>query len=186
VRQFIRAKLSLCLALALAACSGDPTLTRYKSAEWVIEGKVDRVSDRPSYQASLLTRSRSYKAEPLQLELADLQLLCFDNAPVVYFKFLTKVGSNRNSRLSYRFDQNPGHNVTVRVLRDSKTIVIENQDDVVRFVDQMRAASNLIVQVFSLTEFLSTADFKVEGAQKVVDAVYAGCPPQPAQKPRVS
>ncbi|WP_147413703.1 hypothetical protein [Pseudorhodoplanes sinuspersici] len=177
---------SLYLISALGACSGDPTLTRYKSGEWIIEGKIDRVSDKPSYQASVLTRSRSYKAEPFQLELADLQLLCFDNAPVVYFKFLTKVGSNRNSRLSYRFDQNPGHNVNVRILRDSKTIVIEDQDEVVRFVDEMRTASNLIVQVFSLTEFLSTADFKVEGAQKAIDAVYAGCPPRPVQRPKVS
>jgi hypothetical protein len=186
VRQFIGASLSLCFASALAACSGDPTLNRYKSGEWVIEGKIDRVSDKPNYAASLLTRSRSYKAEPLQLELADLQLLCFDNAPVVSFKFLTRVGSNRNSRLSYRFDQNPGHDVKVRILRNEQTIVIENQDDVVRFVDQMRTANTLIVQVFSLTEFLSTADFKVEGAQKVIDAVYAGCPPRAEPRPRVS
>lgn len=120
------------------------------------------------------------------MQLADMKLMCFDNTPVVYFKFTDKVGSNRNSRLSYRFDRNPGHNVTVRVLRDSKTIVIENQDDVARFIDEMRTASDLIVQVFSLTEFLSTADFKVEGAQKAIDAVYAGCPLPPAQKPRVS
>jgi hypothetical protein len=175
----------LCLASALGAC-GDPTLTRYKSGEWLIEGKIDRVSDRPSYQASVLARSRSYKAEPFQFEMADLQLLCFANAPVVYFKFLTPVGSNRNSRLSYRFDQNPGQDVRVRILRDEKIIVIENQDDVVRFVDQLRTASNLIVQIFSLTEFLSTADFKVEGAQTAIDAAYAGCPLPPAQKPRVS
>ena len=173
------------LALTLAAC-GDPTLTRYKSGEWAIEGKIDRVSDRPSYQASLLARARSYKAEPFQLEMADLQLLCFANAPVVYFKFLTPVGSNRNSRLSYRFDQNPGHDVRMRILKDEKTIVIEKQDDVVRFVDQLRTASNLIVQIFSLTEFLSTVDFKVEGAQKAIDDVYAGCPLPPVQKPRVS
>lgn len=186
VRQYFVTGLSLCLFLALAGCSGDPTLNRYKSGEWVIEGKIDRVSDKPRFQAGVLTRSRSDKAELLQLEFADLQLLCFDNAPVVYFKFLTPVGSNRNSRLSYRFDGNPGHDVKVRVLRNEKTIVIENQDDVVRFVDQMRTASMLIVQVFSLTEFLSTADFKVEGAEKAIDAVYAGCPPRLSSKPRVS
>ena len=186
MRQFIGAKLSVCLALALAACSGDPTLKRFKAGAWEIEGKVDRVSDKPNYVASILTRSRNYGAEPLALELANLQLLCFDNAPVVYFKFTEKVGSNRNSRLTYRFDQNPGHSVTVRILRDSKTIVIENHDDVARFVDEMRTASNLIVQVFSLTQFLSTADFKVEGAQKAIDAVYAGCPLPPVHKPRVS
>jgi hypothetical protein len=118
--------------------------------------------------------------------LADLQLLCFDNAPVVYFKFTNKVGSNSNSRLSYRFDRNPGHSVTVRILRDSRTIVIEDHNDVARFIDEMRTASDLIVQVFSLTEFLSTADFKVEGAQKAIDAVYAGCPLPPAQKSRIT
>lgn len=185
MRQF-GAKLSLCLALVLGACSGDPTLNRYKSGEWLIEGKIDRVSDKPRYQAGILTRSRSDKAEPFQSEFAQLQLLCFDNAPVVYFRFLTPVGSNRNSRLSYRFDGNPGHDVTVRILRNEQTIVIENQDDVVRFVDQMRTASMLIVQVFSLTEFLSTADFKVEGAEKAIDAVYAGCPPRPSPRPGVS
>lgn len=161
-------------------------LTRFKSGSWEIEGKIDRVSDKPNYAAGMLTRSRSSTAELFKLELATLQLRCFDNAPVVYLKFFEKVGSNRDSRLSYRFDQNPGHNVTVRVLRDSKTIVIENQDDVARFIDEMRTASDLIVQVFSLTQFLSTADFKVEGAPKAIDAVYAGCPPLTAQKPRVS
>ena len=186
MRQFIGAKLSLCLALALAACSGDPTFKRFTSGEWEIEGKIDRVSDKPNYAAGILTRSRNSKAELFTLELATLQLRCFDNVPVVYFKFFEKVGSNRNSRLSYRFDQNPGHDVKVRILRDDKTIVIENQDDVVRFVDQMRTANTLIVQVFSLTEFLSTADFKVEGAQKAIDAVYAGCPPRPSPKPGVS
>gem|GEM_PF-3285065 len=185
MRQYFVTSLSFCWLLALVAC-GDPTLTRYKSGAWDIEGKVDRVSDKPNYRAGTRTRSRSYGAEPLQLELADLQLLCFDNAPVVYFKFLTHVGSNRNSRLSYRFDQNPGHDVKVRILRDDKTIVIENQDDVMRFVDEMRNAHTLIVQVFSLTEFLSTADFKVEGAQQAIDAVYAGCPPRLSPRRGVS
>ncbi len=172
--------------LGLGACSVDPTMTRFKSGAWDIEGKTDRVSDKPNYAAGILTRSRNFNVEPLKLELANLQLLCFDNAPVVYFKFTETVGSNRNSRLSYRFDQNPGRDVKVRILRDSKTIVIEDQHDVVRFVDEMRTASNLIVQVFSLTEFLSTADFKVEGAAKAIDAVYAGCPPVFTQKNRIS
>ena len=163
-------------ALATAACSGDPTLQRFKSGAWDIEGKIDRVSDKPRYAASMLTRSRSTKSELFQLELAQLQLLCFDNAPVVYFRLQEKVGSNRNSRLSYRFDQNPGREVRVRVMHDLRTIMIEGQDDVVRFVDEMRASSNLIVQVFSLTEFMSTADFKVEGAETAIEAAYAGCP----------
>lgn len=186
MRQFFGAKLSVCLAMLVGACSGDPTLERFKSGAWDIEGKIDRVSDKPNYAAGMLTRSRSSSVEPFKLELANLQLLCFDNAPVVYFKFTDKVGSNRNSRLSYRFDRNPGHSVNVRILRDSKTIVIEDHNDVARFIDEMRTASDLIVQVFSLTEFLSTADFKVEGAQKAIDAVYAGCPLPPAQKSRIT
>lgn len=162
--------------MALGACSGDPTLERFKSGAWDIEGKIDRVSDKPNYVAGMLTRARSSSTELFKLELANLQLLCFDDAPVVYFKFANKVGSNRYSRLSYRFDGNAGQSVNVRILPDSKTIVIDDRNDVARFVDEMRTASNLIVQVFSLTKFLSTADFKVEGAQKAIDAVYAGCP----------
>lgn len=186
VRQYFATALSLCLFFAIAACRGDPTLNRYRSGEWAIVGKIDRVSDKPNYVAGLLTRSRSARAEPFELELANLRLLCFANAPVVYLKFENKVGANRNSRLSYRFDQNPGRDVNVRILRDYKTIVIENQDDVVRFVDEMRTANTLIVQVFSLTEFMSTADFKVEGAQTAIDAVYAGCPPRLEPRSRVS
>lgn len=190
MRQIIGMGFILKLVLGLAACaSSNPDVTqKLSSGEWKIEGRTDRVSDKPHFTASLVTRSRNARVEhsdPMALQLATLQLGCFDNGPVVRVHFSHAVGSNRNSRLSYRFDQNPGRDAKVRILQDLKTIVIEDRDEVVRFTDEMRSANNLIVQVKSLNTAMSSVDFKVGGAPAAIDAVFAGCLPA-AQKPRVS
>lgn len=187
VRQLIGLVPALGLALALGACvTNAPPTQKLSAGEWRVEGRTDRVADQPSVTAVNITRSRNARVHPFELQLASLQLLCFDNAPVVRFQFSHNVGSNRNSRLSYRFDQNPGRDVEVRILRDQKTIVIEDPDNVLRFADEMRNAGNLIVQVHSLTASMSSADFKVAGAPAVIDAAYAGCPLPNTPKPRVS
>jgi len=134
----------------------------------------------------MVTRSRNTKVHPFQLQLATLQLLCFDSGPVVRLHFSHSVGSNRNSRLTYRFDQNPGRDVDARILLDRKTVIIEDPNEVVRFADEMRTATNLIVQVHSLATSMSSADFKVAGAPAAIDAAYAGCPLPIIQKPRIS
>ncbi len=177
VRQLIGLVPALGLALALGACvTNAPPTQKLSAGEWRIEGRTDRVADKPSFTAVNVTRSRNAGVNPLELQLATLQLLCFDNAPVVRLHFSHSVGSNRNSRLSYRFDQNPGRDVEARILRDYKTIVIEDRDDVISFINEMRTASSLIVQVHSLATSMSSADFKVGGAPAAIDAAYAGCP----------
>lgn len=177
----------LALALGLGACVTNTHPTQRVSAgDWKIEGRTDRVSDKPSFTAATVTRSRNSRVHPLELQLAMLQLLCFDNGPVVRLHFTHRVGSNRNSRLTYRFDQNPGRDVDVRILQDFKTVMIEDPNDVVRLADEMRTAGTLIVQVHSLTNSTSSADFKVGGAPAAIDAAYAGCPLPTLQKPRIS
>jgi hypothetical protein len=115
----VRAILFGALALALAACNAK------EAGEWKIEQRLDRVSDKPQYTVGLVARSHNRKAEqqhPTRLKLASLQLMCFDNAPVVRLHFTHDVGSNRNSRLNYRFDQNPGRDPSVRIMQDFQTM----------------------------------------------------------------
>lgn len=181
LRQVLKLAVSVGAGLLVTAC-GDPDLKTYSVGDWYLEGKVDRVSDRPAYIGHILTRSRQDLAHPLKLQLAELRLTCFDGAPAVYFKFGDKVGTNRYSRLSYRFDQNPGRTAPVQILRDQMSIVMEDQDAVARFVAELRTATTLIVQITSLTNMLSTADFNVAGGHKVADTVYDGCPTLPPEK----
>jgi hypothetical protein len=174
-------------ACGLTACVSDQAALPQAAAagEWKIEKRTDRVSDRPQFSAVLITRSRSAsaaQAAPTVPQLASLQLMCFDGAPVVRLHFVHEVGSNRNSRLAYRFDGNPTRSVNARVLQDFRTIMIEDETDVARFADELRSASRLSVQVTSLVRGASSADFKVEGGAVALDAAFSACPLRGAAK----
>jgi hypothetical protein len=47
---------------------------------------------------------------------------------------------------------------------------------VARFIEELRTAKRLAVQVTSLTVGTSTADFNVESASLAIDKAYTSCP----------
>jgi len=190
--------LMLLLVLALGGCAGAealaPNVAPLNAApaaagEWKIDRRADRIADRPQYSAVLITRSQNASvtaSSPSLPQYASLQLMCFDNAPIVRFHFNAGVGSDRNSRLAYRFDDKPGQDANARILQDFRTIVIEDMSDVVRFTDDLRRSSRLLVQVMSLTRGQSSAQFNVTGASAAIEAAFSGCPLAAPQRARRS
>ena len=181
-------------ATLLGACAtGDTALTAAAApapppppSEWKFERKTDRITGAPRATAFLQssrssTHTRRYKIP----QPAFLRLSCFRNQPVVQFAFMVKDGSNRNASVSYRFDENPGHDAKVRFLEDYKTVVIEDKAAVARFADELAGAKTLFVRVDSLISRVgqSNAEFRVHGAPAAIEAAFADCP-LPASPPR--
>ena len=136
-------------------------------------------------------RSRNERQQQLrypqaQLQTGSLQLGCFDNAPVVRLAFNHRIGSNRTSTLSYRFDDNPGRDAPARFLQTYSTAVIEDPKEVARFVEQLRASGTLYVRVMSHVAGTSTVEFPLKGAPMAIDAAYQTCPVDSLSKPRTA
>jgi hypothetical protein len=175
------------LGWALAACAGGNLADKNPAAgDWNIRRGYDRILGKPTATASLLTRGRNTNTHPLTANFTSIQLLCFDNVPIVRMDFLHKVGSNRTSVVHYRFDDNPGRSVTARFLQNYKTVVIEERDDVARFVDELRASRKLYVRVSSHLAGTSIVDFDIRGAEIAADAAYQNCPLASPPRPRIS
>ncbi len=168
------------LAYALGACaSGNIGTPLAGGGEWKIEQRADRVADQPVQSAKLSTRSRNAKAagrNPGVPQLASLQLLCFDGEPVVRFFFTHDVGSNRNSRLSYKFNDKPAVRPNARILQDFQTVMIEDKKDVAVFASGLRDARKLDITVSALINDQTLAEFNVEGGAAALDASYKTCP----------
>lgn len=166
---------------ALSVLSGCVATTAPEAGAWKIERGYDRIVGKPAGVAQLDARSRNERQQQLrypqgQLQTGSLQLGCFDNAPVVRLAFNHRVGSNRTSTLSYRFDDNPGRDVPARFLQTYSTAVIEDPKEVALFVEQMRASSTLYVRVMSHVAGTSTVEFALKGAPIAIDAAYQACP----------
>ncbi len=176
------------LACALCACASGNIGTPLSGAgEWKVEQRADRVADQPIQSAVLVTRSRNEnvaRQKPADLQQASLQLLCFDGEPVVRFFFTHDVGSNRNSRLAYKFDGRPAVRPNARVLQDFQTVMLEDRKDVAAFANGMRDAKRLDVTLGSLNSVNSIAEFNVEGAATAIEASYKTCPLPAAPPPR--
>jgi hypothetical protein len=141
---------------------------------WKIARRIDPISGAPTATASLtITKYDWINARNLG---ADIILLCFKNEPVVRFSFLSRIGSNRSAGLSYRFDDKPGHTPKVRFLQDYKTVVIDDQGEVARFVDELAASKSLYLGITSLVVGRNAARFPVHGAPHAIEAAYASCP----------
>ena len=54
--------------------------------------------------------------------------------------------------------------------------MIEEKADVERFAAELTVSNVLLVQIRSLTEGQTRAEFQVGGAQAAIDAAFAGCP----------
>lgn len=184
----MRAVAVISVPLVLGGCV---TATTPEAGNWKIERGYDRILGKPAATAELTARSRNEQQRELryphgELQLASLQLVCFDNAPVVRFEFNHRIGSNRNSTLSYRFDENPGRDVAARFLQTYRTAVIEDRQAVARFVEELRASNKLYVRVVSHVGGTSTVEFPLKGAPIAIDAAYQTCPVDAPAKPRTA
>ena len=174
----MRAVVVAILACALSACSGrDPWVSNASavpSGNWRIERQIDRVTGAPLPSASIRTLSSNSGQQFPQPAM--LQLTCFKDQPIVRFGFDFKVGSNRNSVLGYRFDENPGRELeNVRFLQDYKSVVIEEKADVAQFVSELATSKVLHVRIRSLNAGRTTAEFRLDGAQAAIEAGYDVC-----------
>jgi hypothetical protein len=184
----LRSIAAMTLACALSACAGGNFETTVPGAgEWKFGQRADRVADQPVQSAGLTTKSRNAKSErnnPALPHVASLQLLCFDGEPVVRLYFSHEVGSNRNTRLTYKFDNTPATKTDARILQDFQTVMLEDKKDVVTFVNGLRDAKRLDITVSGLVAGNTIAEFNVEGAPAAIDASYKSCPLPAAPPPR--
>lgn len=165
----------------MSALGGCVTATEPEAGAWKIERGQDRILGKPAGAAQLSARSRNTRQQELrypydQLQLGSLHLSCFENAPVVRFEFNHRIGSNRTSVLSYRFDDKPGHDAQARFLHTFKVALIEDRNEVARFVEQLRQSNTLYVRVVSHVAGTSTVEFPLKGAPVAIDAAYQACP----------
>jgi hypothetical protein len=175
----------------LVALSGCVSASAPDAGNWKIERGHDRILGKPSAVAQLNARSRNaHEAERRylhdQLQIGSLQLTCFDNAPVIRLEFSHRIGSNRTSTLSYRFDENPGRDAKVRFLATYKIAVIEDAKEVAQFVEQLRASNKLYVRIVSHVAGTSDVEFALKGAPAAVDAAFQSCPVDQASRPRTA
>jgi hypothetical protein len=170
------------VAIFSAACVlGGCVTTTPDAGNWKIERGYDRILGKPTGVAELTARSRNeQQRERLyprgELQLGSLHLVCFDNAPVVRFHFNHRVGSNRTSTLSYRFDEKPGRDVSVRFMQTYSTAVMEDPQEVSRFVEELRTSGKLYIRIMSHVAGTSTVEFSLKGAPLAIEAAYQTCP----------
>ena len=154
-------------ALLLCACMRDPYVIerprRVRSGNWQIERQTDRVTGKPISSAFIVTRTSS-NAGRLYPQTASLQLSCFIDQPVIKFSFESKIGTDRNSFLGYRFDEKPGHEIGARFVKGASAVVIEDKAEVAQFVSELATSKVLYVRIRSLNAGRTAAEFKVEGA----------------------
>jgi hypothetical protein len=172
-------------ALLIGGCR-DPyvsqTISTVSAGNWKIERQTDRITAAPVSSAQLIgVGSTSAFGATLP---AGLQLMCFENKPLVRFSFEFKIGSDKNTVMGYRFDDKPGReNVDSRILLGYQVIVIEDPATVAQFLADMAGSRELYVRLRSLTVGRTTGQFKVDGAAEAVQAAYADCPlPQPGPR----
>ncbi len=180
-------------SLALAGCLRDPAVTSagsVRSGAWWLATQTDRVTGETQPRATVTgLASNSYVDNP---QPASLQMSCFDGKPLVRIGFEFKVGSDPNSVLGYRFDDKPGRdNVEgVRFLAMDRTVVIEEPAAVAQFVRDMRGSSTVYIRIRSITNGMSTVEFKIDGTEAAIDAAFRQCPvnenPPSAARRRVS
>ena len=186
--RFVAGGCGLAAALLVAGCVDAlvTTSATVPSGNWQIERQLDRVTGEPLASAFVMTSAASNSQADFA-KPAMLQLMCFKDQPIVRFAFEFKVGANKNADLGYRFDDKPGHEPRVRFVQDFRVVVIEDQAEVAKFVQELATSNSLYVRVRSLHAGRSAAEFKVDGAAAAVEAALAGCPvkaqPAPTKPP---
>lgn len=172
--------------VGMLALGGCVTASTPEAGDWKIERGYDRIQGKPTGVAHVSARSRNERVRDLGLQLGWLQLTCFENAPVVRLEFNHRIGSNRTSVLSYRFDEKPGRDTQARFLATYKIAVIEDPTEVAQFVEQLRTSSKLHVRVVSHVAGTTTVEFPVRGAAAAIEAAFQNCSADSAPKPRAA
>jgi len=173
------------LALPLCGCKRDPyvsTSSVVTSGQWKIDRMTDRVAGAPIGSASV--SAMASHAGELFPQDSYMHLSCFINSPVISFKFSHKVGSERNSFLGYRFDENPGHETNARFVASASTVIIEDNKEVAEFVRELATAKVLYIRIRSFNAGRTAAEYKVDGASAAIAAAYATCPVKPLPPPQ--
>jgi hypothetical protein len=188
----VRIVLLLVALLSLSACAGirDPavgTSNTTAAGNWQIEKQIDRITGAP-LESALLTAPSSHSGEAFPKK-ATLQLACFNKKPLVRFEFEVKVATTRSNEFGYRFDERPGHQITVRFLGNDRVAVIEDGAAISQFLNELATAKILFLRIRSLGLGRTTAEFNVDGAAAAMAATTAHCPPvieepKPTRKPR--
>jgi hypothetical protein len=160
------------------------TASTPESGSWKIERSYDRIHGKPAGVAHVSARSRNERVRDLGLQLGWLQLTCFESAPVIRLEFNHRIGSNRTSVLSYRFDEHPGRDAKARFLATYNIAVIEDPTEVAQFVDQLRTSTRLHVRVVSHVAGTTTVEFPVKGASAAIDVAFQSCSAESAARPR--
>ena len=175
--------------MLLAACTHDPVVTgadTVAAGNWRIERSADRITGAPISSALLPTRTVSHTSIVVP-PAAQMQLTCFKGQPAVVMAFQFTIGSTRNSELSYRFDEKPGHLPKVRFVDDYKKVIIEDPAEVSLFVSELAASKSLYVLIRSLNGGRTSAEFQLDGAPAAIESGLAGCPVnQPAKRASLS
>ena len=175
----MRIVLLLAALLSLSACGlRDPTVGTFNTTQagaWQIEKQTDRITGAP-LESALLTAPSSHSSEPFAKK-ATLQLACFNKKPLVRLSFEVKVATTHSNEFGYRFDDRPGHQITVGFLGNDRVAVIEDGALVAQFLDELATGKMLYIRIRSLGFGRTTAEFNVEGAAAAMAATTAHCPP---------
>jgi len=165
-------------ATLLASCARDPIvngIATASSGNWHIEKTIDRITGAPVSSAFVTTLAIS-RTDVLLPPAAQLQLICFKDQPAALFKFQFKIGSTRNAEFGYRFDDKPGHISDARFVDDYKSAIIQDPDEMARFVSELTTSNVLYVRIRALNVPRTTAEFHVDGAPGAINSALAGCP----------
>jgi hypothetical protein len=168
-------------AILLAACAGHGNYAHpglVPVGKWTIEQNIDPITNAPVSNSILPTMRVANGNIPFPPP-AKMQLMCFKQRPTVFVAFGFKIGSSRNAEVGYRFDDKPGHEPTVRIVDDYKSLIIEDPKEVAQFVNELATSDTLILRIRSLNASRTSAEFKVSGAAAAVAAAYANCPLKP-------
>ena len=146
--------------------------------DWLTDHIADARHQQRRRERDGLERRRAFP------QLSFMQLSCFINSPVISFKFPFKVDSKRNSFLSYRSDENPGHDTNARFVASASTVIIEDDKEVAEFIRELATAKILYIRIRSFNAGRTAAEYKVDGAPAAIAAAYAGCPVKPPPPPQ--
>lgn len=166
------------IATLLVSCARDPIVTGMDATtvgSWRVEKGTDRITGAPISSAILVT----YRVSTTKIIVppaAQMQLTCFKQEPTAVFRFQFKIGSTRNAEFGYRFDDKPGHIANARFVDDYKSVIIEDKEEMARFVGEMTTSKMLYVLIRSITVGRTSAEFPIDGAPTAINAALAGCP----------
>lgn len=153
--------------------SAAPSPEKPDTGKWKFERYTDPITRAPAVTAWLEISGFNFVSGT---SFAQLQLMCFKDAPVVRLRFNRKIGSDKNAAIAYRFDDNPGRDAKARFLARERAIVIENKTEIAQFSEELSKAERLYVRVSNLARGEIIAKFAVQGGAYAIEQAFAACP----------